>query len=78
MTTTTAAATIVKAVFNGVSGPGPVSIPGLNAGDVLLRCVPSGFTNGFEPVVSADGQLQQIDIIDWSSIQIVGYFLRDV
>lgn len=78
MTTTTNTATIVKATFNGGTGAGPVSVSGLNAGDVMLRCVPDGFTDGFEPVISISGQIQQTASLDWSSMLFTVYLLRGV
>ncbi|UEP31611.1 hypothetical protein [Burkholderia sp. B21-007] len=78
MTTTTNTATIVKATFNGGTGAGAVAVSGLNVGDVMVRCVPDGFTSGFEPVISVAGQIQQNAAPDWSSVQFIGYFLRGV
>ena len=78
MATTTATATIVKANFSGSTTKGAVSVAALNVGDVLVRCVPDGFTAGFESVVSASGQIQQNANLDWSSVQFTAYFLRGV
>ncbi|QTO49460.1 hypothetical protein [Burkholderia latens] len=78
MATTTNTATIVKAIFSGGTGAGPVPVPGLNAGDVMLRVVPDGFTDGFEPVISTVGQIQQNASLDWSSVQFTAYLLRGV
>ncbi|WP_175692953.1 hypothetical protein [Burkholderia ambifaria] len=78
MTTTTNTATIVKATFNGGTGAGPVTVAGLNVGDVMVRCVPDGFTDGFEPVISVAGQIQQNASLDWSSVQFTAYLLRGV
>jgi hypothetical protein len=78
MSTTTNTATIVKAAFSGGTGAGPVAVVGLNVGDVMLRVVPDGFTDGFEPVISATGQIQQNASLDWSSVQFTAYLLRGV
>lgn len=77
-TVTTGSATVVKAVFNGLSTNGSIQIPGLNIGDVIVRCIPDGFVSGFEPAVTVAGQLQQSANLDWSSVQFTAYLLRGV
>jgi hypothetical protein len=77
-TVTSNAATVVKMVFDGLSAAGAVSATGLMAGDVLMRCLPDGFESGFEPVVSANDELQQTRNLDWSSVTFTAYFLRGV
>jgi hypothetical protein len=74
----TATAILVEVDFNGSTGNGPVNVDGLNAGDVMLRCVPNGFTDGFEPVVSVSGQIQQNANLDWSTVHFTAYLLRGV
>ncbi|WP_146125771.1 hypothetical protein [Burkholderia ambifaria] len=69
---------LVQATFCGGSSTGSISVPGLNAGDVLLRFAPGGFEYGFEPVVSLADQIQQNAALDWSSVLITAYFLRGV
>lgn len=75
-TVTSGPATIVKAIFTGNASAGPISMSGVNSGDVLVRCMPDGFVSGFEPVVSVTGQLQQTNSYDWSSVAFTAYFLR--
>lgn len=75
-TVTSASATVVKAVFNGLASQGAIPLVGLNPGDVLIRCLPDGFQQGFEPIVSASGQLAQIANLDWSAVSFTCYFLR--
>ena len=69
-------ATVVKATFNGNTAHGPISVPGLAAGDALVRCIPDGFIQGFEPVVSSMNQILQEDDLDWSGVTFTAYFLR--
>lgn len=75
-----ATATVIKAIAPGLTGAGAVSIPGLQVGDVLIQVVPFGFGpgQGFEQVVSAAGQLQQIDNLDWSAVDFTFYLIRGV
>ncbi|WP_175946597.1 hypothetical protein [Burkholderia pyrrocinia] len=78
MSVSTGQATVVKAVFNGSATGGPIDVPGLNVGDVMVQCIPAGFTGGFEAVVSVVDQLQQTSTLDWSPAQFTAYFLRGV
>lgn len=56
---------IVQAVFEQATAPGPVSIPGLKAGDVMIALADTTNNNSeignnlYEGIVSADDQLVQ-------------------
>ncbi|WP_157380963.1 hypothetical protein [Burkholderia ubonensis] len=78
MAITIAAATAIKALAPGVASTGPVSIPGLQTGDFVLRVIPDGFTSGFEDVISVNDQIQQLSNLDWSSVTLTFYLLRGV
>lgn len=67
---------ILKFTSNGISTAGELSIPGIQIGDVLFKIEQPGFIEGFEIVVSTDGQLQQTFSADWSGISLTFYFLR--
>ncbi|WP_143155724.1 MULTISPECIES: hypothetical protein [Burkholderia] len=71
-------ATVIKAVFQGLSSPGSVSVQGLQVGDAIIKIIPNGFELGFEEVVSVAGQVQQTTLLDWSSVQFTFYLLRGV
>ncbi|WP_157661681.1 hypothetical protein [Burkholderia ubonensis] len=75
-----ASATVIKATAHGSSTNGPVSIPGLQVGDVLTQVVPYGFGpgQGFETVVSVASELQQLANLDWSLVDFTFYLLRGV
>jgi len=78
MSFSSAAATAIKIGFVGASAPGPVSVPGLRQGDVLVMLSPNGFAYGFEAVISADDEIQQTTPFDWSDVNFTGYLLRGV
>jgi hypothetical protein len=75
-----ASATVVKVTTIGSNGAGPISIPGLEVGDALALILPYGFISGFsfEGVVSTAGQLQQLQNLDWTTVDFTLYFLRGV
>lgn len=75
-----AAATAIKATANGLTENGGISIPGLQTGDVLVQVEPYGFAPGyaFEQVVSVAGELQQLQDLDWSSVDFTFYLMRGV
>lgn len=75
---TTNTATIIKAQAVGATSAGPVSIPGLQPGDVLVSVAPRGFEQGYEEVVSGADQLQQTANLDWSTVTLTFYLLRGV
>jgi len=78
MSFSSATATVIKIGFTGAAAPGPVSVPGLQKGDVLIVLAPTGFEYGFETVVSVNDELQQTTPFDWSSVGFTGYLLRGV
>lgn len=79
---------LVHATFNGIngggpSGPqgGPVSVPGLKVGDVVLCIVASIGTGGplnssFEPIISVDDEIQQTTPSDFSALAITSVLCR--
>lgn len=73
-------ATIVKATASGASAAGGISIPGLQVGDLLINVIPYGFFPGrdFEDTVSVAGEIQQLGMPDWSSLEFTFYLLRGV
>jgi hypothetical protein len=75
-----ATATVIKATATGATVAGPISIPGLQVGDVLVQVMPYGFPpgQGFEDVVSIAGELQQLQNLDWSTVDFTFYLLRGV
>ncbi len=74
-------ASLVTANFNALSAAGPISIPGLAVGDIVLNGTVNGlslwgsFSTFFEPVVSVSGQLQQLSG-NLTSPNFVVYFIR--
>jgi hypothetical protein len=80
MSVVSAPAVFVKASATGSVGVGPVSIPGLQVGDVVMRSIPDGFTDAtiFEEVVTVADQLQQASFADLSSQVFTWYLLRGV
>lgn len=72
------AAIAVKATSNGNTSSGNISIPGLLAGDVLVKVIPNGFDMGFEDVVSNNDSLVQIASLDWSPVIFTFIFMRGV
>ena len=73
-----AAATVIKATAPGATAAGPISIPGLLAGDVVVQMDPAGFGSGVEEIVTVPDQLQQIANLDWSTVTFTFYLLRGV
>lgn len=80
MTVSTSPATIVKASAPGGTGIGPISIPGLQVGDVVIRSIPDGFADAtvVEEVVTVADELQQTSFADLSSVVFTWYLLRGV
>lgn len=77
-TFSSANATLIKSTANGNNTSGPVSIAGLQAGDILIRIIPDGFTSGFESIVSVADEIQQITPLDWSPVDMTFILLRGV
>jgi len=73
-----ASATVVKATSYGNTTAGPLSIPGLQVGDVLIKVMPNGFDGGFENVVSVADQIQQLTALDWSPVNLEFILIRGV
>lgn len=71
---------IVRATFAGGASAGPVSVPGLKKGDILLQLVgpdPSVINMGlFELRVSADDEIQQLNGGNWSGTAFDAVFCR--
>jgi hypothetical protein len=74
---------VVQANFTAGNGAAPISIPGLLAGDIVVNGSVNGmavwgsFAPYFEPVVSVNGQLQQLGG-NLSGPAFVLYLLRPV
>lgn len=77
-TFTSDAATVIRCSAPGSNGTGPVSIPGLQVGDTVMRSIPDGFVAGMEATVSVADQLQQNANLDWSTLTITWYLIRGV
>lgn len=61
--------TFIKAAFNGRSGSGAISVPGLQVGDIVLVFVNGNWASSFEsPTVSVADEMQQTSGADLSSI----------
>jgi hypothetical protein len=56
---------------------GPVSVPGLKVGDVVLLTLPSASTV-FESVISTDDEIRQLFDVDFSQTPMTLYLLRGV
>jgi len=76
--------TLIKVTFTGIAGPGSISVPGLQVGDVVLSgrgySNPNwaGFETTFESIVSVADQLQQLSYTDFSSAPFTLYLIRGV
>jgi hypothetical protein len=68
---------MVKADFVGAVQCGPVAVPGLKVGDVVLLTMPNA-SAVFEPIVSADDEIQQIVNVDFSQTPMTFYLMRGV
>jgi hypothetical protein len=68
--------TIIRATFTGGAAYGPVSVPGVKAGDVVFAS--KNFQSLFEAFASADDQIEQIANVDYSTVQITLYLMRGV
>ena len=61
--------TFVKAIFNGRNGAGPISVPGLQAGDTILVFANGNWASSFEgPSLAASDQISQTSGNDLSTI----------
>jgi hypothetical protein len=69
---------MAEVVTPGNTGEGALSLPGLKAGNAILRIIPEGFETGFEAVVTVDDQFQQLSSFDWSTVSLTLYLLRGV
>lgn len=76
---------VIKTQFNGITGSGIISAPGLVTGDVVLRIVADAgsgpiygesWASGFEPVVTVDDEIKQVTETEWTTLAITAYFLR--
>jgi hypothetical protein len=56
----------IKVTVQGIQGPGAISAPELKAGDRLLLGYGPNPAN-MEQIISADGQVQQMNAFDWST-----------
>jgi hypothetical protein len=69
--TATAPFSLVRASFNGRNGSGSISLPGLKAGDLvfwmLLNGIAGSFAGDFEPIISVDDEIQQLQAANFSS-----------
>lgn len=80
-TVTTGTPVFLRAVFTGGAAAGPISVPGVKAGDIMLQ-----FANGagyigdsiFESgtTITVDDQIQQIQNVNYSGITLTLYLLR--
>jgi hypothetical protein len=74
----------VRATFNGRNGAGPISVPGLKVGDLviwLLDTLDGGLKTGdsfLESVVSVDDQIQQIATNDFTVLPWDALLMRGV
>lgn len=73
-----ATATIIKATGVGAVSGGPIAVPGLLPGDVVVKVLPDGFSPQLEDVISVADELQQYSALDWSSLTFTFYLLRGV
>lgn len=78
---TFAMAGLIKVTFTGINGSGPISVPGLKAGDIILGQVldttgaPEGILS-YETIISVDDQIQQNTSADRSGIAMTAVFSR--
>lgn len=78
----TGSSCIVTATFTANATSGAISIPGLKIGDIIVdglvngMAVWSGFETSFENVVSANDQLQQLNVNNLTGLTFVIYLVR--
>lgn len=77
----------VSAAFSGHSGPGPINVPGLKAGDKLIWLQSASYQGGtvqmntadyFEIIVSVNDQIQQLTTVNLVSWVLNAVFLHGV
>lgn len=79
--TTFAISGVIKITFNGMNGAGNINVPGLKAGDVILRILDSsgGGDDGSlfsSAILKADNTIIQISALDLSAVSFTGVLAR--
>jgi hypothetical protein len=74
--------TFIRAEFTGVNGTGPISVPGLEAGDIILAVAQGGpgmlaYFENSSATITVSNEIQQTLPGDLSTVVLTCYLMRD-